>query len=333
MSLLTLATDELAPSALERLKRVGVVEIVPPHAPGYLAVAGRADAIVVRHPIPAETFTVGERLRIAARHGAGFDFIPVAEATRAGVLVTNVPGANSDAVAEYAVAAMLALARRAPEIEMTHRSAGWVAARPLANDGREVRGGNLGVIGTGRIATRIAEIASAGLGMRVLAHSPSGRTEYVHPLVPLDEVAAESDALVIACESTPDTLRLVDADVIGRMKPTAHLINVARGAIVDTAALIAALRDRRIAGAALDVYEEHPLPTSSPLFELPNVILTPHVAGITRQSMQRLGDTVADQVIDALEGRIPRHVVNPEVLTHQRVRRWTTQIETRKDDP
>lgn len=282
-------------------------------AAGILRAARDADVIVVRSPLPPELFERAPRLRGAIRHGAGVDMIPVDVASRHGVAVANAPGTNAVSVAEYALAQMLSLAHRLRDVDATLRARGWAEARKLSAHAVELAGGTVGLLGVGAIGSALARMCHAGLGMRVTGHRASARP-MPEPIraVGREELFATSDVVVLACPLNDTTRGLVDARLLALMKPGAFLVNVSRGAVVDEPALIAALRSGRIAGAALDVFAEQPLPPTSPLLGLPNVIVSSHLAGITEQSMRRMGEVVAEQVMELLAGRLPTHFVNTQ---------------------
>ncbi len=270
-----------------------------------------ADIVVVRAPLPEALFDRARRLRAAIRHGAGVDMIPLEAATRCGVLVANVPGANARSVAEYVILAALALARRFRDIDADLRLRGWSAARAHAEATIEIAGRTIGIVGFGAVGRAVAAIAAGGFGMRVLA---AQRRPGVIPGVEvrsLDELLAESDIVVLCCPLTEETRGMVGQERLARMKPASVLVNVSRGAVVDEAALVAALSEGRIGGAALDVFAAQPLAPDHPLLGLGNVILTPHLAGITEPSMERMGMAVATEVERVLSGAAPANFVNP----------------------
>jgi D-3-phosphoglycerate dehydrogenase len=273
-----------------------------------------ADAVIVRHQLPAGVFSEATKLRGVVRHGAGVDMIPVEEASRCGIVVANVPGINADYVAEYAVGQMIALARRFGAIQSAFRDASWDHGKAVALGGIQLRGKTLGIIGLGAIGRRVAQIARDGFGMRPVA-ARRGEAEHAPSDVerlPFDELLSVADFIVVSCPLTPETERLLDRAAFSKMKPSAYLVNVARGKCVDTEALIHALENKLIAGAALDVYEETPLPRTSILFDYPNIVLTPHVAAMTGDSMKKMAWESALQVVDILQGRYPTHWVNED---------------------
>jgi len=244
--------------------------------------------------------------------------IPIPQATAAGVLVANLPGVNARSVAEYAVFAMLALARRFRTIDGDLRTAGWAAGRAHAEQAEELCGRTLGIVGPGAVGRAVRDLAGA-FGMRVLAAGRSVVPPEFEPRL-LPNLLAESDVVVICCPLTETTRGLIGADELALMRPHAILINVARGAVVDEAALLAALRARRIAGAALDVFAVQPLPPDHPFFALDNVLLTPHLAGITEGSMRRMGLGAVAEVLRVLAGEPPANLVNPDALPRWRAR-------------
>jgi D-3-phosphoglycerate dehydrogenase len=320
---IVLSTHPLHPDASARLIQHAELRIAPSlTAASLIASAMDTDVVIVRAPLPPALFATAPRLRAAIRHGAGLDMIPLTEATEAGVLVANLPGVNARSVAEYVIFAMLALSRRFRRVDHDLRTEGWLAGRVHADLTQELAGQMLGIIGPGNVGRAVHAIAQGGFGMRVIAASRAAGTA-PHGFVQraVDELVAEADIVVLCCPLTPETQGLMNRDRIGRMKSSACLINVSRGAVADEDALLAALREGRIAGAALDVFSAQPLPPDHPYFGLANVILTPHLAGITEQSMRRMGLGVAEETLRVLAGKPPLNLVNPEALP-----RWTNRF-------
>jgi len=317
-------TDPVEPIGEEILRAAGH-EIL--RAEGHGAAAMRAlcrdaDAVIVRQKLPDDLLDTAPRLRAAVRHGVGVDLIPVEACTAAGVIVANVPGANADAVAEFLLAQMLAIARHVEAMHAQHIAEGWPAARRRADAATELRGKTLGIVGVGAIGARFGEIAALGLRMRVLGHRRNAAALPAHiAYATLQEVFAESDYIALACPLTAETRGLASAAMIARMKPDAWLLNVARGPVVDEAALVAALQAGRIGGAALDVYWEQPLAAAHPLRALGNVILTPHTAGLTRESVTEMSRISAEDTVRILAGERPRNFFNPEAWDASRARR------------
>jgi len=244
-----------------------------------------------------------QNLRVIARYGIGTDNIAVDVATERGVPVTNVPEYCSHEVAEHVLALVLALVRGVPRYDAAVRQGDWTLATGLPT--RRISGMTLGIVGHGAIA-RALELRAGGLGMGVLVHTRSGG-------VPLLELAARSDVVSLHVPATSETEGLVDAEFLEAMKPTAYLINCARGSIVDTDALLAALEARQIAGAGLDVFSPEPLPDGHPLLARSDVVLTPHTAFYSEQSIKVLAHVAAQNVADVLAGGRPAHIVNPEI--------------------
>ncbi|UGS36168.1 C-terminal binding protein [Capillimicrobium parvum] len=266
---------------------------------------GDCDAILTcfKRVSPA-VVRAGTRLRVIGRYGVGTDNIAVDVATELGIPVTNVPVYCADEVAEHVIALLFALVRGIPRYDRAIRTGDWSLATGLPT--RRIAGTTLGIVGHGAIGQAL-ERRARGLGMEVLVHTRSGG-------VPLARLLAESDHVSLHVPATAETDRLVDREFLAAMKPTAHLINCARGAVVDHDALAGALRDGTIAGAGLDVFAPEPLPTGHPLLELPNVVATPHTAFYSEESIADLARLAAQNVADVLAGRPPASVVNPEVL-------------------
>lgn len=281
-----------------------------------LELVPQADAILTCFKLVTPAVVrAGERLQVIGRYGIGVDNIAVAEATRLGIPVTNVPEYCVDEVAEHALALILAHARGIARFDVAVREGDWALARgrPL----NRLAGRTLGIVGLGRIGKALAGKA-AGLGLRVVAFDPTAGPDELAAAgaapVDLDELAEVADFVSIHAPLTDATRGLVGRDVLARMKPTAFLVNVARGAIVDQDALLDALREGRLAGAGLDVFEpEHP-PPGHPLLAAQGVIATPHVAFYSEESVLELEVRAAKNVAAILDGRRPASVVNPEVL-------------------
>ena len=310
---LVLLTNAIHPDGVAMLAPHARLVTAPDTGAATLrAFAADAEGIIVRAKLPDDIVAHASRLRGIVRHGVGLDMIPVDAATARGIPVANLPGSNTGAVAEYVMAALFALRRRLHHMNTALRVNGWGDARAQADDLIELGGSTLGVLGTGSIGRRVAEIARHGFGLRVLGTSRRNTTHGgLLEAVDRETLFAESDAVVIACPLTVETRGLVDAALIARMRPGALLINVARGPVVDTAALVAALRQRTIAGAAVDVFDVQPLPPDSPLFDCPNLLLTPHIASVTGSTMRAMSLGAADEMLRILRGEAPRNLVNP----------------------
>ncbi len=286
--------------------------------------AANAEIVIVRAPLPPSLFERAPRLRAAIRHGAGLDMIPVEAATKAGVLVANVPGVNARSVAEHVLFVTLALLRRFREMDRDLRSKGWVEGRDHANFAHELAGRTMGIVGMGNVGKEVARIAHFGFGLDVIANTRDRRNlpENVG-FATVDDLVRQSDIIVLCCPLTLETTGLISEDRIRQMKPEALLVNVSRGLVIDDAALLKALAGRKIGGAALDVFATQPLPADHPYFSFDNVVVTPHLAGITEESMMRMGVGAAEEVLRVLDGGLPVNLCNPDAVEHYR-RRFPT---------
>ncbi len=316
------STHPLHPRAAALIETAGALRTASALDAGTLVGESRdAEIIIVRAPLPPEIFGGRHPIRAAIRHGAGLDMIPVDAATAAGVLVANVPGVNARSVAEHVLFVSLALSRRFRAMDRDLRASGWLAGRDHANLTHELAGRTIGIVGMGAVGRQIASMAHHGFGLAVLGNSRGGAgfPDFVRG-VPVDELVATSDIVVLACPLTPQTTGLMSRARIFTMKQDAILVNVSRGAVIDDQALLAALRENRIAGAALDVFVTQPLPPDHPYFGFDKVIVTPHMAGITEESMMRMGVGAAEEALRVLAGGLPVNLRNPEVVEHYRKR-------------
>ncbi len=277
------------------------------------ALAVDVDAILTCFAkVPAQVLDAAVRCRTVARYGVGVDNIDVAHATRLGMVVSNVPAYCADEVADHALLGILALAHRLVPLSRDTAAGGWGKAVP--GTGTRLRGKVLGLVGLGEIGQRLATRAHA-LGLETVACTRSGHViPGVRPAESLEELLAAADIVSLHVPLTEQTDRMIGAAQFKAMKPTAWLVNTARGRLVDTAALVDALDAGSIAGAALDVTDPEPLPDGHPLRTMDNVVLTPHTAFSTDGSLAELAARAAGNVVDMLQGRIPGTVVNPEVL-------------------
>jgi len=313
-----LVADPLSAAGVDLLRRHDLtVDVRTKQNPSdLLAMIPQYDALIVRSgtQVTADLLAAATRLKIVVRAGVGVDNIDIPAATELGILVANAPLGNVVAAAEHTIGLLFALARHIPQAYMAMQSGLWDRKRFM---GVEVRNKVLGSLGLGRVASEVARRAH-GLGMKVVAYDPYVPPEYAErlnvELVALDEVFRRADFLTLHMPLTLETRNLVNAQRLALLKPTAYLINCARGGIVDAAALVDALRERRLAGAALDVYEHEPLPADSPLRGLPNLVLTPHLGGSTTEAQDQVAVDAAQQVLTALAGTPPRYVLNAPLL-------------------
>jgi D-3-phosphoglycerate dehydrogenase len=252
------------------------------------------------------------KLKVIAKMGAGLDSVDISAATRHGAIVFHTPGVNNQAVADHTFALMLCVARKIPFCDRSLREKRWEHTKIM---GLELWRKTLGLIGLGAIGQCVA-LRAKGFQMRIVAHDPFWPEAFarVHGIerMAVDDLLKVSDVVSIHCPLVPETHGMIDSRALGLMKPKALLINAARGGIVNERHLYTALKDRDIAGAGIDVFEEEP-PTDSPLLELDNVVLTPHTAGLTPDAMNAMSDGAVAQLITYLNGEKPAHIVNPEV--------------------
>jgi phosphoglycerate dehydrogenase-like enzyme len=309
---------------LDLLSQAGISwEFLPTGGPDIRPeVARNYDGLLVLAPkVTAATLESADRLQIVARFGVGIDNVDVAACTRAGVLVTITPEGVRRPIAMAAITFLLALSHKLLIKDRLTRAGRW--AEKLDHPGQGVTGRTLGILGFGNIGAEVAALARP-LGLSVLAHDPRAAAGDV-PLVPLEELLRRSDYLCVCCALTPETRHLINAERLALMKPTAYLINVARGPIVDQEALVDALRNGRLQGAGLDVFEREPVDPSDPLLTLDNVIVTPHAIGWTDECFGLNGRSAVASLIDVARGKVPRHVVNRDALASARLRHLVPQ--------
>ncbi|MES0200942.1 hydroxyacid dehydrogenase [Mesorhizobium sp. M0011] len=317
-----LTTHALHPRASAMLLGAGELVVASAIDPATLAAeAKNAEIVIVRAPLPPQLFDGAKLLKAAIRHGAGLDMIPMEAATAAGVLVANVPAVNARSVAEHVMFAALALLRNFRAVDRDLRTKGWLAGREHANSNIELAGKTIGIVGLGAVGQAVGHIAAHGFDLKVVA-----TTRSMQPapdkvgFLSIDALVEQSDIIVLCCPLTPETRGLINRERIARMKPNALLINVSRGPVIDDDALIEALQKRRIGGAALDVFATQPLPSNHPYFGFDTVIITPHMAGITEESMMRMGVGAAGEALLVLANKLPVNLRNPEVVDHYRRR-------------
>jgi len=312
--------------AREVLSRVGaellLAEASTPQA--IMQVARDADALLVTYAkVTAEMIGQMTGCRIIARFGIGVDNVDIVAATNASIVVTRVPDYCIDEVSDHTMALLLALARKIPFANSRAHAGRW--EMPAVVPIHRLRGSVLGLVGFGRISQSVAPKAKA-FGLRVISYDPFVSEETMKcagvEKVDFSELVRVSDHISIHTPLVPETNHLFNADVFRRMKPTAHLINTARGSIVDEEALAQALDQGHLSGAALDVLSPEP-PSTSPLFGRDNVILTPHMSFYSAESLNELQSKAAEEVVRVLTGEAPRNPLNPEALQSSRERSAT----------
>lgn len=273
-------------------------------------------AVVINNVIDASANFMdqaGPSLKAICRPGIGIDNVNLADATARGILVINTPDAPTESTAEHTVALLMALAKR---VVVGHNQATrWDRSNTL---GMELKDRTLGVVGYGRIGRRVVEICGLGLRMRIVVYDPflpasvaitQPGVERVHSL---EELLKQADVLTLHCPSTPETYHLIDEKALHTLHKGAYLINASRGPVIDEAALIGALREGHLAGAALDVFDPEPPQADNPLLTMPNVIATPHIASNTDQGTYLMSHGVADQLVQLLSGERPPNLCNPQ---------------------
>ncbi|MDP8924601.1 MAG: phosphoglycerate dehydrogenase [Chloroflexota bacterium] len=281
-----------------------------------LEIVQGADAVIASsEPYTRMVLERADTLKHVARWGVGFDQVDVPAATELGVLVTTTQGANDWGVADHAFALMLALARRVVENDALVRRGEW--RRP---PGRDIWQKTLGIVGLGRIGKGVAERAS-GFRMKVLAYEPYPDREFCArwnvELVSLEDLLHRADFVTLHAPGGGENVHLIDAERLALMKPTAYLVNTARGSLIDEDALYAALTAGKLGGAGLDVREQEP-PTDTRFNDLPNVILTAHIAGVTVETGEAMSAMAVESVLQAACGERPHGLLNPEAWDHRR---------------
>ncbi|HEV8439908.1 MAG TPA: hydroxyacid dehydrogenase [Methylomirabilota bacterium] len=284
---------------------------------GVVALASEAQGILFRSRphCSASLMEACPRLRVVGRHGAGLDIVDIAAATRLGVAVVHAPGANAQAVAEHALMLMLMCAKRAVQVDRWTRDGDWRARRDALN--QELRGKTLGIVGIGNIGRRVAAFAAA-LGMRVLAYDryvpdDEVRRRGAEPVPSLEALLPQADVLTCHTPLTAETRAMINDKTLKLMKRGAILVNTSRGPVQEERAVFEALATGQLSAAGLDVFEEEPTPVDNPLFGLPNLVCSQHVAGVTVQANLATGVQVVSEMLRVLRGEQPELLVNPDV--------------------
>ncbi len=323
------ATRQLPGQVFERLKEYYEVEVWPEYtAPPYdvlLEKARESDALItlLTDKIDCNLLeSAKDKLRIVAQYAVGYDNIDTECATKLGIYVTNTPGVLTDATADLTWALIMAITRRIVEADKFVRTGEWYRTgtgwHPMMLLGFEITGKTLGVIGMGRIGRAVAERAK-GFRMKIIYYDKYRLPQEIEEklgakYVSLEELLKQADIVTIHTPLTPETYHMIGEEQLKLMKKTAYLINTSRGKVIDTDALVKALKEKWIAGAALDVFEEEPLPEGHPLTELDNVVLTPHIGSATWETRTRMADIVGENLIAFAKGEVPPTLVNKDVL-------------------
>ncbi len=302
-------------AVLERESRVVLIDDLSED--NVIALGADAEAILFRgEPVCSERLmSACRRLKVVGRHGAGLDIVDIPAATRLGVAVVHAPGSNSQAVAEHALMLLLMCAKRAVEVDKGTRAGNWFARHDARNV--ELSGKTLGIVGIGHIGRRVAKFAGA-IGMRVLAYDEyvpddEVRRRGAEPAASLDALLPEVDFLTCHTPLTGETRAMINERTLGLMKKGAVFVNTSRGPVQDERAVFKALATGQLAAAGLDVFEEEPTPLDNPILNLPNVVVSPHAAGVTREANRQTGVQVAEEMLRVLRGEHPDVLVNPEV--------------------
>lgn len=284
------------------------------------------EAVIVRSiKVPARLFEVADKLRVIGRHGMGLDNIDVAAATKKGIMVVNTPVANVDSVAEHIVSMVMCLSKMAVKLTQTMKEGKFSEAgnslpglaQKLNLLPSDIKGKKLGLIGLGKIGSGVARLCGPScLGMQVIGYDPylppGKKVENMEMRSSLEELLKEADFVSLQVPLTDGTRGLLGIKEFSLMKKEAYIINASRGPVIDEQGLLQALQEKTIAGAALDVFWQEPLPANHPIFKLDNVILTPHVAGVTKEALERMSADVSQGVLDALAGKTPAYLCNPD---------------------
>jgi D-3-phosphoglycerate dehydrogenase len=297
----------------------------PQNLEGILAIIGDCDALVVRNtPITRQIMEAAPRLAVIGRHGVGYDNVDIAAATGLGIKVVYTPAANTESVVEISIGFMICLGRKIIRAHTAMQSEELLSdtvtmairTREKGLINADLWGKTLGVIGVGRIGSAVSRRMVAAFNMRVLGYDPYVDAETlagygVQKAETLEEMLPLCDFVAVHCSGGAETRHLINARTLALMKPGAYLINTARGTIVDEKALVEALGEKRIAGAAIDVYDPEPPRPGNPLLHMDNVIVTPHFCAMTEESLYNMATVVAQGVLDVLEGREPQYPVVP----------------------
>jgi len=318
-----LVTRQLLGDGLKRLEKIAEVKLNPEDRPmtrpELLKEIKDCDGVIslLTDRIDGEVMDTSGCLKVVSNHAVGFDNVDVDAATRRGIYVTNTPDVLTETTADAAWALILAVARRITEAERFLRDGKWKSWSPTLMVGTDVYGKTLGILGLGRIGGAVARRAK-GFNMKVLYNDISRNERLEKELdikfVDMDQLLKESDFISLHVPLMPSTRHLINEKAISKMKKSAILVNTSRGPVVDEQALYEALKEKKIAGAGLDVFEKEPVELGNPLLKLDNVVLLPHIASATIETRIAMADLAVENLIAVLQGRMPLSLVNREVL-------------------
>jgi D-3-phosphoglycerate dehydrogenase / 2-oxoglutarate reductase len=312
-----LVADPIATEGIEILKKSADVDVKTGLKPEeLLAIIGEYEGLMVRSEtkVTAKVIEVGKKLQVIARAGVGIDNIDVEAATQRGIVVVNAPTANTMAAAEHSIALMLALSRNIPQAHESLKGGAWKRQNFV---GVEVRNKTLGIVGLGNVGSEVARRVQ-GFQMKVLGYDPYVSPEYARnlrvELVPMEQIVREADFITLHLPLTPQSKNMIGTKELSMMKPTVRIINCARGGLIDEQALDQALKEGKIAGAALDVFAQEP-PKDSPLLKNERVIVTPHLGASTQEAQANVAIDAAQQIISVLNGQPVRYAVNAPLIS------------------
>ena len=314
-----LLPQRICDEGLEILQgEVDVVIAPDPSQETLLKMCVDVDGIVLRttSKVTEEVINAANKLKIVSRTGAGVDNVDVKTATKKGILVCNLVGVNSLSVCEHAIALMMTLAKQLPFMDRSVHQGFWKARN--ANVTVELENKNLGIIALGNIGARVAKKCHDGLGMKILAYDPYAKSTFKDSdyefVDSLKELFGNSDFISVHCPNLPETKGMITREMLFSMKPDAYFINTARGAVVDEKALVDLLKEKRIAGAGLDVFANEPLSLDNELQKMDNVILSPHVGALTREATIKMATEACHAVVDFFKGKMPKTIYNRKEL-------------------
>lgn len=317
-------TRTIPERALKVLQEVANVKMrreeMPPSKEEIIQQISDVDGLLclLTDKIDSEVIEAGKNLKVISNYAVGFDNIDVETATRHGIYVTNTPGVLTETTADFTWALLMAVARRIVEADKYVRQGFWkVAWAPMMMLGKDIYGKTLGILGLGRIGAAVARRAR-GFNTRILYHSRTRKVDLEKELgveyADFETLLRDSDFVTIHLPLTNETFHMIGERELSLMKKTAYLVNTSRGSVVDQKALYYALKEGKIAGAALDVFEQEPVNLSDPLLQLENVVIAPHIASASVETRTKMGVMAAENLVSVLKGRIPPNLVNADVL-------------------